>query len=99
MFYGVGSPYAGHSLVYRPESVPIAAIVLLEQSSENQLTQAGIRAVPRLVSQIFVNSWDVGFMDRISSLVHELLMSVPVYILRCTPDSCAVEMVRKEIFG
>ena len=52
MFYGDGSPYAGHSLVYRPESVPIAAIVLLEQSSVNNAPIPLRISAPRFFPQL-----------------------------------------------
>lgn len=80
VFYGGGSPCAGHSLIYRSDAVPVAGVILLEQSNQNEFVRLGARAVPRLMSQILVNSWDVNFMDGVSRLLQQLLEAVPCYL-------------------
>lgn len=98
-FYGGGSPYAGHSRIYRKEQFPIAGIFLLEQSNENRVARLGADAFAPLLSQILINSWDLDFMDRLTGLLAELLTQVPVYRLSCRPDHEAVELAYQTIFG
>ena len=97
-FYGGGSPLAGSSRIYRSEQSPIAGIILLEQSPENRIHQCFADALPGLLSQTLVNSWDTAFMDRLSHLYQELLESVPVYRLRCRPDLDSVKTAFRAVF-
>lgn len=98
IFYGGGSPWAGTSGIYRPEQAPIAAILLVNKSSENSLQQLGLSAFAPLFSQTIVNSWDTQFMDHITRLFADLLRQVPIYQLNCRPDADAVQLVCRTLF-
>lgn len=97
-FYGGGGPLAGTSGIYCPEQYPLAAIVILEQGSENHIERQFIQALPTLLSQTLVNSWDTEFMDRLSALLQQLMLRVPIYRLTCRPDSDAVQTACQAIF-
>lgn len=98
-FYGGGSPYAGHSRIYRREQFPIAGLFLLEQADENRVARLGADAFAPLMSQILINSWDLDFMDQLTGLLAQLLTQVPVYRLSCRPDRQAVELAYKTLFN
>lgn len=97
-FYGGGGPLAGTSGIYRPEQYPLAAIILLEQGPENRIERQLLHALPTLLSQTLVNSWDLEFMDRLSLLYQQLMQKVPVYRLSCRPDADAVKVAYETIF-
>ena len=90
-----GSPYAGSSDYHVNATVPIAAIIMLEQGGA-----CGIRrlqtadAFRNLYAGTVMNSWNAAYMEAACSLLMDLSGSVPVYHLRCTPDKAAVETVK-----
>lgn len=98
-FYACGSPYAGSSDIFLQEEAPICGIVLLNQGSENRITQvSGRQAFIPLYAQMLANTWDGGYTDTLCNLLDELLSHVPVYALTCKADSEAVRLVRDTLF-
>ncbi len=96
MAYGL--PYAGSSNVYRNESAPVAAIIMLEQAKENSLIKLNpIEAFRRIYPQLMIHTWDRSYVEASLALADELLASVPVYLLRCRPDEEAVMLVREMV--
>lgn len=90
-----GSPYAGSSRVYINEGVPVRAIVMLEQAGTCTIDRLSTaQAFRRLYAGATVNSWNSVFMERICDLLENLAQKVPVYLLRCTPDVQAVELLK-----
>ena len=98
-FYGGGSPLAGSSNIFRSEHFPIAGIFLLEKAEHNAISQVFASALPALLSQTLVNSWDTAFMTEITTLYQKLLTNVPIYKLQCKPDETAVHMAYQTLFG
>ena len=93
-----GLPYAGTSGIYRNESAPVAAIVMLEQAPENRIRRLSPgEAFRRLYSQVTIHRWDPDFTQRISDLMLELIETLPVYLLRCRPDTEAADLLRKTL--
>ena len=91
-----GSPYAGSSRCFRSEDRPVGAVVVLEQTPVcvvRRLTAA--EAFHRLYPQMTVNSWSSTYVERASGLLAELTARVPVYLLACTPDDRAVEVLAR----
>ena len=90
-----GLPFAGSSGIYRNESVPIRAIVLLGQSKENTLSKVRpMDAFKRLLPECSARRWDAGFMDQLIHILFAMISDVPVYQLDCRPDREAVELLR-----
>ena len=91
-----GSPYAGSSKCYVNKGVPVRAIMLLAQGED-------CRIMPLRKSEAFreifrnctVYSWDREFVERVITLVTELVSDIPIYRLICTPDQRAVEAVKE----
>ena len=95
-----GLPYAGSSGIYRNESAPLAAVILLRQAKENCLRKLkALEAFPDLYREITVHRWDRNFVSESTELLLQLLQEIPVYLLECRPDQEAVQLVRDEIFG
>ncbi len=93
-----GSPYAGSSGVHVNENCPIRAIVMLEQSTQCAIRRLGhAEAFRKVYSCITVNQWDIAAVTRACDLTQELVESVAVYELACTPDLRAVETLEREI--
>ncbi len=93
-----GLPYAGSSDIFRNESAPIAAIIVLEQAPVNRLKRLhGIQAFKALFSQLTLHPWDPSFMQRIMDNLNLMLQDVPVYKLLCTPDQRAVDILKQEL--
>lgn len=93
-----GSPYAGSSKCYRNESTPVRALILLEQGPACTIRRASCaEAVRRLLEQITLNQWDPAFVSRVCTLLDALLAEIPVYVLRCTPDRRAVDLLRQTL--
>lgn len=95
IWFAHGSPYAGSSRCFLNESVPITAIVLLEQGDSCRLSAVdSAEAFRRLYSETVVNAWNGKFVLKICDLLTDLASSVPVYRLRCTPDKESVEFLK-----
>lgn len=97
-FYGGGSPWCGTSNIYRREQYPIAGILLVNQAKETSVQRLGIAALPPLLSQTLINSWDSAFIDHISILFQDLLSQVPVYRLNCLPNEESMHIAHKTLF-
>lgn len=93
-----GSPYAGSSRCFVNRSVPLRAVVMLEQGAVCVLRRlpAG-EAFRKLYANTIVNSWNADYVARTCALLTELAACVPVYQLTCTPDKAAVDTLRAEL--
>ena len=87
-----GSPFAGSSGIYKNESAPIGAIVVLRQASENKLTVLNPSEAFRLLySETVIPKWYPKAHEKIIQLVVKLAYEIPVVMLQCLPDESAVE--------
>ena len=91
-----GSPYAGSSRCHLRESVPVSAIVLLEQGDRCHIRRVNpSEAFRKLYAQTVVNSWNPEYVNKVCDMLFRLIGSVPVYCLRCTPDADAVNLLKE----
>ncbi len=98
-FYVGGSPWCGSSEIRRKDFIPIRAIVLLRQGTENVMTPADPRVAFReIYSQCLVHSWDRAFVDGVCELIGELITRISVYTLSCLPEASAAELAKTVIF-
>ncbi len=98
-FYAGGSPWCGSSGIYCSDFVPVEAIVLLGQGSENVMAPADPKiAFRKIYSQCIVHSWDRAFVDRVCDLVGDLVRRVPVYTLECVPQPSAAILAERIVF-
>lgn len=93
-----GFPFAGSSGIFRNDSVPIRAIVVLRQAPENTIERLRAGEAFRLLySESAFQRWHDAGHQRIVDLLVKLSREIPVYLLRCTPDERAVALLRKTI--
>ena len=95
---GCGSPYAGSSDCYVNKCIPLRAIVLLQQGTENLLNPLPLaQAVRQIYANSTVYAWNQDYVEHIMTLITDLAVSIPVYHLSCRPDRDAVELLKKEL--
>lgn len=93
-----GSPYAGSSRCFVNRSVPLRAVVMLEQGAQCNLRRLPAGAAFRkLYANTIVNSWSAAYVARVCALLTALAAAVPVYQLTCTPDKAAVDILKTEL--
>ena len=93
-----GSPFAGSSAIYKNESAPIGAIVVLRQAKENTLTKlAPSEAFRLLYSETVIPKWNQDAHKKIIQLLIHLAENVPVMMLKCLPEESAVETLEREL--
>lgn len=87
-----GSPFAGSSAIYRNESAPVRAIVVLRQSEKNRICRLGVAEAFRcLYSETVIPIWHAQAHQEVIHLVEQLASDVPVLLMHCTPDENAVD--------
>lgn len=97
-YYGFGSPYAGSSGIYRNESAPIKAIVVIDQGPDNVIRRLrGREAFLPLFRETLMNTWNKEYMEKMTDLLMDAACQIPVYHLFCRPDQDAVNTVKNEI--
>lgn len=99
--YAWGIPFAGSSGVGKSGKYPLRAVVYLSQAPNNDVVNlSGLEAFRKVWEGCSVNVWDKEDVALGSQIVIDVLKSVPVYHLACTPDQKAVEtllaMLEKE---
>lgn len=91
-----GSPYAGTSGIYKNDSAPLAAIIVLQQGGENRFRPLTPQEAFRyLYPEISVHQWDKEFVAAATDLCLLLLKDTPVYLLECRPEKDAALLVKK----
>ncbi len=91
-----GIPFAGSSQYCKNRTLPLAAIVYLQQAPVTSIYRLkGIRAFRCIWEGISVNTWDKRDVEQVSELVQQVIDQVPVYQLACTPDESAVNALEQ----
>ena len=86
-----GIPYSGSSGVSRNVTLPLKAIVRLTQAPKTKIeTLTGLAAFRHVWEGCTINTWNRNDMSLCMETVMELVQSVPVFHLACTPDESAV---------
>lgn len=86
-----GIPFAGSSQHCKNRSLPLEAIVYLEQAPQTTIRRMrGYEAFFRIWEGVSVNTWDKEDMELVSQVVQRTAEQVPVFHMPCTPDESAV---------
>ncbi len=92
-------PWDGKDAIFRQSSVPVHAMVWLEQAKENTIVRMSLaEAMTVMLKQAMMPIWDDGAMDSATALMAGLAQEVPLYHLRCLPNEQAVHLTYKTIF-
>ena len=96
---GFGLPWSGTSGEQINRSVPITAIVVLEQGETNQARQitSPLEAFMMLLPHVQYPSWDKEMTSKAMDLLEDFLKEIPVIRLSCLPDLEAVDVLEKAI--
>jgi len=93
-----GLPWCGTSGQSLNITLPLQAIVFLEQSNKNTIEALStVDGLLRIRQNLFVPDWALDVCRNMLDLSAALLDSVPVYLLRCRPDEQAVHTLRREL--
>lgn len=91
--YVYGTPWSGKTPCYRNVCAPVNAIVRLSQAKENKIVAAsGLEAYALLIGSVSCARWERGVMDKVTSLLSDIVSSVRFFSLGCRPDSEAVSI-------
>jgi len=94
-----GAPWAGTTGINKNLSVPLKAIVFLEQAPKNEIVPLmSLQALQYLLREL-LKPCDRQLIDNTYTMLNLILASVPCYLLRCTPDKEAADVVYNEIFN
>lgn len=89
--FACGIPFAGSSQICINKTMPLRAIVYLEQARETTIRRLrGAEAFRRVWEGISVNVWDQDDLTGAAETLTNVLASVPVFTLSCTPDESAI---------
>jgi hypothetical protein len=90
-----GTPWGGTADIARNHAAPLAALIVLEQASQNDIQPlAPSASAPLLLARAFLPYWDLALMQRAMANLNALLSRVPVYRLRCRPKRAVIRLVR-----
>ena len=93
-----GIPWCGTSGEYMNRAVSIQALVVLERGETNEANRMlGLEPFFFIMPHLQFPVWDPKLRDKGMDLVQELVGSVPVFRLRCRPDTESVEVLEKAI--
>lgn len=94
-WHAYGYPSCGSSDICVNRTLPIRAIVILEQSCENVVRPVSLTdGVRGLMAAIEVYKWDLAELDMSLKLAQEIAGDVDVVKLSCRPDEEAVEVLK-----
>lgn len=94
-----GAPWAGSTGINQNLKVPLKAVVFLQQAPENSITPlVSLQALQLLLRELLMPC-DRQLIDNTYTMLNLLLASVPCYLLKCTPDKEAADVVYDEIFN
>lgn len=94
-----GIPMSGTSGICKNKTLPLYAIVYLEQGKENIVERLnGVQAIRAIYSGCWVNTWEIKDVENVLNVIERISSKVPVYKLRCVPNVTAVESLEREIF-
>lgn len=93
-----GSPWAGSSHIYRKESAPLHALVILRQAPQNSICRMErFPAYKQLFSQSSAPLFDAALLGKTTDLLERLVNDTPVFLLQCRPDEDAVKILENAL--
>ncbi len=94
-----GSPWKGSSAYAENISVPLKAIVVLEQAEENSIRKLnGLEMLEKVIPNIFLPQWDMKCENAVLNFLNQVLQKIDIYLLQCCPDEDAVALVEETLF-
>ena len=95
---GWGTPWHGSSPYCENDSVPLGALIVLQQSDYNRLRRlTGYEMVSTILKNIFYPLWRKDATSLCLDNLSDVLNTLPVYELSCRPDQEAVDLLYNEL--
>lgn len=97
IWMGFGSPYAGSSKIWKNDNVRIKAIVALGKSvSQNECKRlTGGKAFSVIYAGMIMNTWNSEYMEKITEMIRDISIEIPVFYLNCKVEKEAVECLKE----
>lgn len=93
-WHACGYPCCGSSRICLNRNLPMRAIVILRQSSENCVSQLTLaQKISSLVAAEEMYPWDAEEMERAMDLAESIAREIPVICLSCRPNEDAVRIL------
>jgi len=97
--YVFGAPWCGNSNEYINKSVPIKAIVFLEQAEKNSIERlSALDAFMRFSARCYMPLWDKALVNKTMDTVEYMTNQIECYHLKCLPDHDSVKVAYHGIF-
>lgn len=94
-----GIPMCGTSGIHHNYCTVLKSIIIIRQAPYNKVSTLSIAEKFRLLfSEISVNNWDVQQTNITMDLIQDLITHVPIYLLECTKEPEAVEVLKNYLF-
>lgn len=91
--YVYGSPWSGKAPCYRNTMMPVAAIVQLQQASQNRLEKmSNAEAYAHMLSSCSGLKIEKKMMDGLHPTISDVVLRTPMYKLECLPDKQAAQL-------
>lgn len=95
-----GTPWPGDCGYARNESVPLEGICFLTQAAESRAEKlSGPEAFARLIPAASIPMYDKELITQYLSIVDRILVGVPLYDLRFTPDAGVIPALESLLVG
>ncbi|PYG89480.1 hypothetical protein LY28_00699 [Ruminiclostridium sufflavum DSM 19573] len=89
-----GTPWSGSSDKFINTEVPVRAIVVLSQASDNSILRLNaFEALPLVMPRCFLPYFDEKLMRKAYDVLENIIKKIPIYHLKCRPDKEAMELV------
>ena len=93
-----GTPWSGKTPCYKNKSLPIGAIVRLEQAPRNEINRLSpLHAFSSVLSSCSSMIWDKPSFDAITRTSEAVVKRVSVFFLRCLPDEAAARLCHETV--
>lgn len=100
VIYACGTPWSGSSPYALNRMVPLKAIVVLEQATENKIKKLNvIEALQYFATHCYYPIWDKKATALYMDKLDEVIKKIPIYLLQCRPDEEAAVLARDAIFA
>lgn len=89
--YACGLPVAGSSDVYVNKTLPVRAIIFLEQSPDNYTRKSDLtESLQKLFFNLIINSWDKEFCSDAAEFISRIISCVDIFISECNTEMDSV---------
>lgn len=98
--YLFGTPWCGSSFKGINASVPLRYMVVLERGEKNALRRLSAGEIlEKLLPRVMLPYYDQAVMEKAMGTFERVIAKVPVFLLKCTPEREAMEIVRSCILS